>query len=228
MARAVLFDVGGPIDTEMRYEAAIDADIRAALGAHGVTVDDAAYRAAEHQAVECFAANAYQAIIWTLAGGDVATAASVGDAVSERARHYDYFDLRPGIAELIRDLHARGVKLGLAANQPARIAQRLAAAGLAECFAHREVSGTNGLRKPDLRVFLVAAAALGTAPGDCIMVGDRIDNDIAPARALGMRTVRFVAGRHAQQRPRSWLEVPEATVDDVTGLARALAAMLEG
>lgn len=228
MARAVLFDVGGPIDTEIRYEAAIDADIRAALTAHGVAPDDAAWRAAERQAIECFAPNAYQAIIWTLTGGDVAAAASVGDAVGERVRRYDFFDLRPGIAELIRGLQARGIKLGLAANQPARKLAQLAAAGLADCFAYRELSGTSGLRKPDPRVFLEAAAALGAAPGDCVMVGDRIDNDVAPARWVGMRTVRLVTGRHAQQRPRTWLEVPEATVDDVAGLARALAAMLEG
>ena len=29
------------------------------------------------------------------------------------------------------------------------------------------------------------------------MVGDRIDNDIAPAITLGMRTVLFRTGRHA-------------------------------
>jgi HAD superfamily hydrolase (TIGR01549 family) len=227
MARAVLFDIGGPIDTEVRYEAAIDAAIRAALTAHGVAVDDAAYRAAERQAVECFAPNAYEAMIWTLTGGDVAAAASVGDAVAERARVIDVFDERPGIAALVRDLATRGVKLGLAANQLPRALDRLAAIGIAACFAHREVSSTNGLRKPDSRVFLAAAGALGAAPGDCVMVGDRIDNDIAPARALGMRTIRLVTGRHAAQRPRSWREVPEATVDDVPALARALAAMLE-
>src|SRR5262249_44053747 len=119
-------------------------------------------------------------------------------------------------------------KLGLAANQPARKVTQLADIGLTDCFAHREVSGTSGLRKPDPRVFLAAAAALGAAPGDCVMVGDRIDNDIAPARRVGMRAVRLVTGRHAQQRPRSWLEVPDATVSDVAGLARALDALLEG
>ena len=35
------------------------------------------------------------------------------------------------------------------------------------------------------------------------MVGDRIDNDIAPATTLGMRTVLFRTGRHAAQQPRS-------------------------
>lgn len=38
---------------------------------------------------------------------------------------------------------------------------------------------------------------LNSKPGTCIMVGDREDADIAPAKAAGMRTVRLVAGRHA-------------------------------
>ncbi len=54
------------------------------------------------------------------------------------------------------------------------------------------------------------------------MVGDRIDNDIAPAITLGMRTVLFRTGRHAAQQPRSADEVPDAEVRDVAGLKVAL------
>jgi len=43
MIRAVIFDVGGPLDTEVAFEAAIDADIRSALACEGYIVDDAAY-----------------------------------------------------------------------------------------------------------------------------------------------------------------------------------------
>ncbi len=55
-----------------------------------------------------------------------------------------------------------------------------------------------GAPKPDPRMFLQAAALLGVAPGECLMVGDDAEADIAPARALGMATfqvVRGVAGR---------------------------------
>ncbi|MEW6722093.1 MAG: HAD hydrolase-like protein [Candidatus Micrarchaeota archaeon] len=38
---------------------------------------------------------------------------------------------------------------------------------------------------------------LGAAPRDCIMVGDREDRDILPAKAAGMGTVRIFAGKHA-------------------------------
>lgn len=44
------------------------------------------------------------------------------------------------------------------------------------------------------------------------MVGDRLDNDIAPAKRLGMRTVRILQGYGALSRPRNGWEEPEETV----------------
>ncbi|HET7737663.1 MAG TPA: HAD hydrolase-like protein, partial [Tepidiformaceae bacterium] len=56
----------------------------------------------------------------------------------------------------------------------------------------------------------------------CLMVGDRIDNDVAPARALGMRAIRFRTGRHARQEPRSWEEAPDEDVASVGELRDAI------
>ncbi|MGH2470358.1 MAG: HAD hydrolase-like protein, partial [Chloroflexota bacterium] len=57
---------------------------------------------------------------------------------------------------------------------------------------------------------------------ECIMVGDRIDNDISPAASLGMSTIHFRTGRHRNQRPRSWQEVPDEVVETVDELEAAL------
>ena len=49
----------------------------------------------------------------------------------------------------------------------------------------------HGFSKPDPHVFRLLSARLqarGIAAGDTLMVGDRLDNDIAPARAQGWRT----------------------------------------
>lgn len=50
-----------------------------------------------------------------------------------------------------------------------------------------------GCRKPDPRIFHVAAAALGVEPAETVMVGDSLPRDMAGARAAGMRHV-WVAG----------------------------------
>ncbi|MFX8844723.1 HAD family hydrolase, partial [Acinetobacter baumannii] len=76
--------------------------------------------------------------------------------------------------------------------------------------------------KPDTRLFLAACDGLGVPPERCLMVGDRIDNDIAPAKALGMTAIRFRGGRHVAQVPRSWTELPDAEVGSIDELRQAL------
>jgi FMN phosphatase YigB (HAD superfamily) len=47
-----------------------------------------------------------------------------------------------------------------------------------------------GWRKPDSRFFAAALASGGASPTRCVIVGDSEANDIEPARALGMGTIR--------------------------------------
>jgi FMN phosphatase YigB (HAD superfamily) len=58
------------------------------------------------------------------------------------------------------------------------------------------------------------------------MVGDRIDNDVVPAKILGMRTVLLRTGRHIEQKPRTWEEVPDFDVYDAPGILTAIEALL--
>jgi putative hydrolase of the HAD superfamily len=223
---AVLFDIGGPLDMEFAWEIAVDGAIVAACAAEHIPVDEALLAAASERAVAAFAPDAYAAMIDDLCGGDSATAMRVGQRVQAMVGGLDVFQLRPGIAELLARLAGQGLKLGVVANQPADAIERMRRAGIAHVFSHYALSGLVGLRKPDPEIFLDAARALGVPPARCIMVGDRIDNDIAPAKTVGMATIRFRAGRHARQRPRSRAETPDAEVVDVLELEAAIADIL--
>jgi putative hydrolase of the HAD superfamily len=229
-ARAVLFDVGGPLDTELKFEQLIDRDICAALRAAGVEVSAGQYAAANRAAVAAFAPNAYQAIIWRLTRGDreraIAVYAAVAAGAEQRQRERGGIEARSGIAGLLGWLRGRGLLLGLAANQPATALDQLDAAGLGGYFDYSGLSSTHGLRKPDPRLFLHACDALALPPAACIMVGDRTDNDIAPARMLGMRTVLLRCGRHRRQQPRSWEETADAETATVAGLRAAVETLL--
>jgi HAD superfamily hydrolase (TIGR01549 family) len=227
MARkAVLFDVGGPIDLEFAWEMAMDSAIAAACGLEGIRLDPAALEEASERAVEAFAPDAYGHMIENLCGGDPTTVERIRQRVRAITGGLDLFQLRPDIDGLLRRFVERGLKLGIVANQPAAVVPRLERAGIAGFFIHTGISGTTGLSKPDPRAFQAAAQALGAAPAECIMVGDRIDNDIAPARALGMAAILFRHGRHRKQKPRSLAETPDAIVADVPELERAIEALL--
>ncbi len=225
--RAVLFDVGGPLATEIEHERAIDGDIRSLFAEAGMAVTDQRYAEVWRSVVDSFAPNAYEAVVWQLADGDEEVATSIYREVARRSHERGSFELREGVPELLAELAGRGLKLGLAANQPAEVIARLEAHGIAKHFASTAVSGTHGYRKPDPRVFLHACEALGVEPGECIMVGDRIDCDIAPAKALGMRTVRLRTGRHITQEPRSEAEKPDTETTDAAGIRAAILRLLE-
>ena len=106
--------------------------------------------------------------------------------------------LMPGAAEALRRLDARPLRLGLASNsQPytlRELERALGETGLSRdlftpslCFFSFE----QGFSKPDPHVFQMLTARLrgfGIATEEAMMVGDRVDNDIAPARAHGWQT----------------------------------------
>jgi HAD superfamily hydrolase (TIGR01662 family) len=225
--RIVLFDVGGPLDLEFGWEIAMDSAIASACGLEGIRVDQTAVEEASEGAVEAFAPDAYAHMIDTLCGGDPATVGRVLQRVQAITGSLDLFQLRPDIDGLLRRLRDRGVELGIVANQPLAVVPRLQRTGIADLFAYTGISGASGIRKPGPRAFLAAADALGATASECIMVGDRIDNDIAPAKALGMAAVLFRTGRHRRQKPRTPAETPDVVVTDVPELDAAIGALLE-
>ncbi len=224
--KAVLFDVGGPLDTETIMDREIDEQIKASFRARGVPVTDDEYNVAVAWAVEVFAPRTYDAIIWKISGHDRVLGDSVFDelyaTVPARNDARGRIELRPGITGLLEKLSDEGLLLGLAANQPAQSLENLDSAGILKYFQYREVSGSIGLVKPDPRLLLRSCEGLGVEPEEAIMVGDRIDNDIVPAKMLGMTAIRFVSGRHASQKPRSWAEVPHKDVHSVVELGDAI------
>lgn len=198
--RAVLFDIGGAVDLEFAWEMALDGAIAAACGLEGIRVDPSTVEEASEQAVAAFAPDVAHYMIATLCGGEPATVLRVGRRVEAMTGQLDAFQLRPGIEDLLKRLKARALVLG--AREPRW--ERLERAGIAELFT----------RNHDV------------PPAECIMVGDRIDADIVPAKAAGMATIQFRSGRWRRQRPRSAEETPDAVVTDVAELEAAILELL--
>jgi HAD superfamily hydrolase (TIGR01549 family) len=224
--KAVLFDVGGPLDTETIMDRMIDEQIIASFRSNGVAISDDEYAAVNQWAVDVFAPKTYHSIMWKIANGDMDIIARVEselmETVPQRNEMRGEFELREDIGELLVELVDQGLLLGLAANQPTESLKNMENHGILKYFSYKEVSGSIKLRKPDPRLLLHSCQGLGVQPNEAIMIGDRIDNDIVPARMLGMAAIRFVSGRHSSQRPRSWNEAPHADVISVDELSEVI------
>ena len=96
-----------------------------------------------------------------------------------------YPDAKSTLATLIQ----MGYKLGIIANQKLGTAERLENWGLRQYFDVIVSSAEIGYAKPDKRIFEKALEMAGCTARESVMVGDRLDNDMIPAKALGMRTV---------------------------------------
>ena len=106
----------------------------------------------------------------------------------------------PETEETLRRL-SKKFKLGIIANQRGGSAHRLQQHGLMKYFDIVYSSEEMGRSKPAPDLFISALDAVGCTPEEACMVGDRIDNDILPAKALGMKTVRILSGPSAAYRP---------------------------
>ncbi len=96
-------------------------------------------------------------------------------------------DLYPDALECVATVRKAGLTVGVAGNQPAAIEQVLSAGGLQADFVAS--SAVWGVAKPD-PAFFVRLMSEASVPAESILyVGDRLDNDVLPARAAGMRTV---------------------------------------
>lgn len=101
----------------------------------------------------------------------------------------------PGITDLLTELHRSGVRLAVITNSDPREAHlRLKLLGLSDYFETVVTPETFGIKKPDPAVYQKTLELLGVTAADTIMIGDRLDRDVTPAREAGMRAVHAAYG----------------------------------
>jgi len=93
----------------------------------------------------------------------------------------------------VAELKRAGFTVLVAGNQPARRDEQLAALDLGgDGLATSEKLGHDKPSAGFYRAVMTMASA--DDPGDLLYVGDRVDNDVLPAQAFGMRTCWLTRG----------------------------------
>ena len=111
-------------------------------------------------------------------------------------------------------------KLGVIANQADGLRERLQSFGLLQYFKYVISSWDVKVMKPDIRIFEHALKAANCQPQDAVMIGDRIDNDTAPAQSLGMKAVWIKQGFGKLQTALAAANPPDYEVEKLTELLK--------
>lgn len=131
----------------------------------------------------------------------------------------------PGMAEVLAELPARGIRLGIVSN-----AQFLTPL-LFQAFAGKSLpelgfdplrcvwSYQEGEAKPSIRLFEKARGALPLRPEEVLYVGNDMRNDIWPARTAGFRAALFAGDQRSlrlrEEDPRARTEAPRLVLGDL-------------
>ena len=126
---------------------------------------------------------------------------------------FDDCDLRPDALPCLAAHRARGLRLGAAGNMRV-VHERF-------LLSHVDFVGSSErwrVEKPAAGFFERVVDTAGARAGEILYVGDRVDNDVVPARAAGLRAIRIRRGAHAE------VESPPETVaiDSLVELPEAL------
>lgn len=213
----LFFDLGSTIIDENQAGQQRLTEVSDTLGELGVNVSPSELRVSIENANANFLPNALSAILDVYLDSD-----GEKEKVRNSGRYPKELEyLFPGVRPMLEKL-CDSYALAVVANQPHGTEQRLKDFGILEYFSFCLSSSEEGMAKPDPKIFHKALELASCAPGEAIMVGDRIDNDVRPAKELGILTIRVRQGSHRFQNPRNRLESADATVDIITELENLL------
>jgi putative hydrolase of the HAD superfamily len=117
-----------------------------------------------------------------------------------RERQEAMFALRPEALGVIEALRARGLPIGLVSDCTIELPEAWPGLPLSRLVDMPVFSCTEGMRKPDPRLFRKVAAGVAVEPDACLYVGDGGGGELAGATAVGMRAV-LLAGADWDNHP---------------------------
>ncbi len=211
----VFLDVGGILYRDERYREAL----RRALRESGASFTDEEF-AAEYEACRRAQSGSFRRRLTRRFLGEGGDPASV-EARASRWWRYEPEDLYPDVRPTLEVL-AASYRLGVLANQPAAVRQAMRRDGIDGHFESWSISEDVGAEKPDPRLFRHALELAGVPAHRAAMVGDRLDYDVRPARAAGMRAVWVLRGEAPEEPTPEQLAEADAWVRSLAELPEVL------
>lgn len=143
------------------------------------------------------------------------------ERLASRYWRYPPTALYDDVLTTLPELQAR-FRLGVIANQPGEVRSALARDGLDGFFEVWGVSDELGVGKPDPALFELSVRTAGVAAHAAVMVGDRLDYDVRPAKTVGMRAIWMLRGEAPDEPTPEQLAEADAAIRGLRELPDAL------
>lgn len=125
-------------------------------------------------------------------------------------------------AEKVLEYLSGKYKLGIIANQSDGLSERLEMFGIQKYFSLIISSWDYQVMKPDVKIFEIALDKAECKPCEAVMIGDRLDNDIFPAKSIRMKTIWMRQGFGGMQNISDEKYCPDEQVNSLLELMKIL------
>jgi putative hydrolase of the HAD superfamily len=215
--KAVFFDVDNTLyDTAKQAESARENAVKAMIEA-GLGVDEKTALGTLKRLVRKYGSNYgfhYDRLLESFGmkpNPRIVSAGLVAYANAKAAYIVPYPETVPTLIRLV----GMGLKLGIISEGvPVKQWEKLIRLGVQHFFDVVVVlDGNTRGKKPEL--FLKACAKVKCMPSECMMVGDRLDRDIAGAKKAGLFTVQVATKKYSKIKPKDGSERPDYVVGNL-------------
>ena len=191
--KAVIFDLGGTIINQSTWEEQ-DNYIKQIAGVLNVPLDDfhRVWRSTYEErtkgsfgSVENDIAHVCQQLHISVEKNRIEAAANIPYKITKRM----IMSLKEGALEVISCIRSQGLKTGLVCNWSHHLPLVWKDCPIAPLIDIAVFSSSEGVMKPDPRIFLLATERLAVQPGKCLYVADGMDQELSGATKVGMRAV---------------------------------------
>lgn len=137
--------------------------------------------------------------------------------------------LRPRVGEMLSELQAMGLKLGVISNTAAlfQVFDTLEEYGIRDYFRDVTLSSVTGMRKPCRDIFTVSLRQLRSRPEECVYVGDTVSRDVIGPKRAGFAAAIQISSKLTKEKDASVDRAlaPDYVISDIYEVAGIIREM---
>jgi HAD superfamily hydrolase (TIGR01549 family) len=214
LIKNIFLDAGGVILNENTFEEQSANIITGIIRHHNADYSIEKYRNDVEEAVYRFVPKVYDYVLYKNINDINIFSEAKKQYKNELKNRNIPFALMAGINDFLISF-SENYRIGILGQYGNDFKKYLEDMNILQYFTFTEIQDDYKITKPDPGYFRAILEKCNCRAEESIMVGDRIDKDIIPAKMTGMKTIRVKTGIHKNQEPRTPDEMPDLTVETI-------------